>query len=488
MLTFTHQTAAMALGIGSLSLMPQEPTTSTPGQIEVSGVTYPYQLIEPRDVDEDEAYPLVVFLHGRGERGRDNEAQLAHFPERMLEDDYRAAFPCFVLAPQCPLDMPPDGSGAGRWAAVRGESDGGALGAMPTELPPMIAVRLALQHVARTEPIDVDRIYITGLSMGGTGLFDLVARRPSWFAAAAPVCGRNDPSTAARIAGVPFSIWHGDEDAVISPKFSRQMARALEAAGADVTYTELERTGHDSWERAYGEGGALPWLFEQRRDPARGVRSATRELLGAIEKKEHIAFLGDSITQAGNAPGGYVDLLRTDLAESKPGTVVIPAGISGHRVPDLMARYRADVIEKKASLVFLYIGINDVWHSTSGNGTSPEAYEAGLRTLVRDFRDSGAAVVLATPTVIGEKPVGENDLDGLLEQYASISRTVAEEEGATLCDLRRAFIDHLSLFNRADAHSGILTTDGVHLNDAGNHLVAMEAAHALASAARSRVE
>lgn len=166
-------------------------------------------------------------------------------------------------------------------------------------------------------------------------------------------------------------------------------------------------------------------------------------------------------------------------AEVDPTIEVIPAGISGHKVPDLLARHERDVKARGATLVFVYIGINDVWHSRNGRGTPLETYEAGLHELVDAYLSEGVQVVLATPPVIGEKPPGENDLDAMLDEYAAASRRVAAEKRIELCDLRAAFQAHLALFNPEGKDRGILTTDGVHLNAAGNALVAAEAARAL---------
>lgn len=445
-------------------LSPQSPQESPfqYGSVEVDGDKYPYRLLPPKDVEEGKAYPLVLFFHGSGERGTDNEAQLVHFPERMATEEYQAKFPCYLLAPQCPKDT--------RWYDFK---------RAPLEGPMQGAV-LAMEEVLASAPIDRDRIYVTGLSMGGGGLFDLVGTHANWFAAAAPVCGRNDPNVAARFTGLPMSIWHGDGDEVIGASYSRDMTAKLEALGAEVEYHELPGVGHASWERAYDPDGVLPWLFSKRRNVGNACGVAEKALAGAMAPDARLAFLGDSITQAGALPRGYVDRLRKALVAAHPKAQVIAAGVSGHRVPDLLARFRGDVIEKKATNVFLYIGINDVWHSEQGRGTPIEEYEAGLRKLVRDLKESGASVVLATPTVIGEKRSAANALDGTLDRFADVSRTVAAEEGAVLCDLRRAFQVYLEAFNPDNVASGILTTDGVHLTPLGNQLVALEAARALA--------
>ena len=146
-----------------------------------------------------------------------------------------------------------------------------------------------------------------------------------------------------------------------------------------------------------------------------------------LKDGETIVFLGDSITQQGAGETGYVTLFREAIEQSRPdsGIKVIGAGISGHKVPDVEARLDKDVLAHKPNVVVIYIGINDVWHSTRGQGTSIAKFESGLRSLVKSCSDAGARVVLSTPSVIGEKHDGSNDLDAMLEEYSAISRKVA---------------------------------------------------------------
>src|SRR5262249_51530973 len=146
----------------------------------------------------------------------------------------------------------------------------------------------------------------------------------------------------------------------------------------------------------------------------------------ALKKGERIIFLGDSITQAGAGPKGYVTLVRKALTEKHKdlGVTVIGAGISGNKVPDLQRRVKKDVVDKKPTLVVIYIGINDVWHGASdpAKGTSKEKFEAGLKEVIGKIKDAGGRVVLCTPSVIGEKKGGANKLDKKLDEYADISR------------------------------------------------------------------
>ena len=196
----------------------------------------------------------------------------------------------------------------------------------------------------------------------------------------------------------------------------------------------------------------------------------------SLKAGDRIVFLGDSITQGGNGGKGYINVIRNHLADKKADLKVecIGAGISGNKVPDLQRRVDKDVIAKKPTIVFIYIGINDVWHGENNpkNGTSPEAFETGLKEVIGKIEKAGARVILCTPTVIGEFPVGENKLDAKLDAYSDISRKIAKEGKLTLCDLRKAFVDHLAKNNDKKSEKGILTGDRVHLNDAGNRLVA----------------
>jgi lysophospholipase L1-like esterase len=175
-------------------------------------------------------------------------------------------------------------------------------------------------------------------------------------------------------------------------------------------------------------------------------------------------------------PNGYISLIKDSLSKSNPFVEIIGAGISGNKVTDLQARVVRDVISENPSIVFIYIGINDVWHSiTPGlHGTTKDQYEAGLKEIIEKIKNAGARVILCTPSVIGEKRNGTNKIDQMLDEYAEISRKVASETGIQLCDLHKDFIDYIAANNPGDKEKGILTADGVHLNDAGNQFVAKE--------------
>jgi lysophospholipase L1-like esterase len=193
-----------------------------------------------------------------------------------------------------------------------------------------------------------------------------------------------------------------------------------------------------------------------------------------LQPGDRVVFLGDSITQGGAAPGGYVTLAREAINKycQDLGVEVIGAGISGNRVPDLEQRLERDVLSKKPTIVAIYIGINDVWHSIHGRGTPKDAYEQGLKNLIQQINDAGARVILCTASVIGEKRDGANDLDKMLDEYCEISRQVAADTKSQLLDLRKEFLSYLQRSNPDNAAKNILTTDGVHLNAKGNRFVA----------------
>ncbi len=205
-------------------------------------------------------------------------------------------------------------------------------------------------------------------------------------------------------------------------------------------------------------------------------RAAAEEKAVTLKKGDRIVFLGDSITAGGVGPKGYVTLVKDQLKEKHAdlGIEVIGAGVSGNKVPDLQKRLDKDVLAKKPTVVVIYIGINDVWHGEKdpAKGTPKDKYEAGLKEIIGKCQDAGARVILCTPSVIGEKGDGSNNLDEKLDAYAAISRAVAKDTKAHLCDLRKAFLDYEKKNNKDNKEKGVLTSDRVHLNDAGNKFVA----------------
>ena len=208
-----------------------------------------YRFLVPDAVDRK--LPLVIFLHGSGERGSDNEAQLKWGVQQFASDENMKHYPAYVVAPQCPEND--------QWANYDGkmrENPTKALG----------LVREMIDDLIENYAIDEDRIYITGLSMGGFGTFDALARYPDLFAAGAPVCGGGDPGTVEQFKEVPIWIYTGAEDPVVRPEVTAEMFNALMDAGARPGYTQVPEVGHFSWVQAYSDPLLLQWMFRQRKD------------------------------------------------------------------------------------------------------------------------------------------------------------------------------------------------------------------------------
>lgn len=221
------------------------------------GQTLPYRLALPQNYDPARRYPLILFLHGAGDRGDDNELQLIN-PEvfSFLREEAATEHPCFFVAPQCPLEY--------RWVEVDWSEP------QPHQTPakPSVPMRLTLELLDTLErefSIDPSRRYVTGLSMGGYGTFDLLVRRPRQFAAAVPLCGGADDAQAAEIASAALWVFHGDQDDAVPVARSRSIVAALRQTRAEVKYTEYGGAGHDIWKRAYLEPELVGWLFSKSR-------------------------------------------------------------------------------------------------------------------------------------------------------------------------------------------------------------------------------
>jgi lysophospholipase L1-like esterase len=204
------------------------------------------------------------------------------------------------------------------------------------------------------------------------------------------------------------------------------------------------------------------------------VLSAVMLISAGLPKKKKVIFFGDSITQAGVSPEGYITQLGKLLQESHADQYeLIGAGIGGNKVYDLYLRMEDDVLKKKPDVVVIYIGVNDVWHkATSHTGTDLDKFGGFYRALIKKIQANGAKVILCTPAVIGEKKDGDNEQDAELNRFSNSIRTIARETNLPLCDLRQLFTDFDKANNPQNADKGILTTDGVHLNKEGNALVA----------------
>lgn len=251
---------AAVLLLVSCSSMQTPQTGFLDRSVTIDRVAYPYVVYVPREWTPKKRWPVVLFLHGAGERGNDGRRQLQIGPGAAVRSAPERV-PAIVVFPQAPQNE--------RWIGA-----------------PADAAMAALHEAVREFHGDRGRLYLTGLSLGGFGTWHLALAHPDTFAALAPVCGgivphgsapsvRQSPLTASaadpyaftagRLRHIPIRIFHGADDTVILPSESQKMFAALRAAGADVEYTEYEHVGHNAWERAYGDAQLWTWLFGQRR-------------------------------------------------------------------------------------------------------------------------------------------------------------------------------------------------------------------------------
>jgi predicted peptidase len=207
------------------------------------GTAIDYWLMSPAKIDEGGKYPLVLALHGRG--GNTTAAT------ELGSDARRKQFPCFVMAPAS--------TATGNWAMPPGFGKKNSKAMLPAALE-------AMDAILRNHPIDPDRVYVTGQSMGGAGTFGAIALRPDTVAAAIPIAGGWDPNDANKIKHIPIWVFHGDKDKVVPTDYSRTMVDAIKKAGGAPKYTEYEGVAHNSWSKAYASPETWNWLFVQERD------------------------------------------------------------------------------------------------------------------------------------------------------------------------------------------------------------------------------
>jgi predicted peptidase len=209
-----------------------------------ANLTIPYRLFVPEDYDPDRSYPLILFLHGAGERGSDNIRQVNHnSTNALIQKVKQDQFSSFLLAPQAP---------SGSWATN---------GDAPTRN--VQTVMEILELLQDEYSIDNLRLYLTGLSLGGMGTWDMMCRYNDYFAAGVPICGNGDTSRAGTLIHKPIWAFHAADDGVVSVYGSRNMINAIRFHGGDPLYTEYESGGHGIWVRAYQEPELFPWLFAQ---------------------------------------------------------------------------------------------------------------------------------------------------------------------------------------------------------------------------------
>jgi lysophospholipase L1-like esterase len=197
----------------------------------------------------------------------------------------------------------------------------------------------------------------------------------------------------------------------------------------------------------------------------------------APQKKTRVIFFGDSITELGIKPGGYINKIDSlaKLENRSDQFDLVGAGVSGNKIYDLYLRLDNDVLSKSPDMVFIYIGVNDIWHKKLlGTGTDADKFEKFYQAIIDKLKAKNIKTVLCTPAVIGEKTDFSNEQDGDLNKYSIIIRGLAQKNKLSCIDLRQKFLDYNKQYNTENKESGILTYDRVHLNAAGNNLVAKE--------------
>jgi len=223
-----------------------------------SGQSLSYQILYPVNYDPSIKYPVVLVLHGAGERGDDNEAQMKYGTQVFLNPENQTKFPAIVIFPQCPKDS--------YWSSVKIDR---------TQKPTLFNFDYAqninwplqsaidfVKSLVKSKVADKKRLYIMGLSMGGMGTMEAVSRNPKMFAAAIPICGGADLTYVKKYAKkLPLWVNHGDADSVVPVKHSRELVAALQDAGANVTYTEYPGVNHNSWDNTFAQPTLLSWLF-----------------------------------------------------------------------------------------------------------------------------------------------------------------------------------------------------------------------------------
>ena len=247
------------LFIGMAGIFAQQNESFLKREFIYKGDTLRYRVLFPENYDKSRDYPLVVFLHGSGERGNDNEKQLTHGAWLFTDEDTRRDYPSIVIFPQCPQED---------FWIEREKTDFNNIQfpAKPKITKSLLLVKKLLDSYKKTESVDKRKIYVMGLSMGGMATFDLICRYPKYFAAAIPICGGVNTDRLKKVKNMPIRIFHGGADPVVSREFSRNAHIELKARGSvKAEYIEFPGVGHDSWTKAFVYPDFLSWMYYQSR-------------------------------------------------------------------------------------------------------------------------------------------------------------------------------------------------------------------------------
>lgn len=227
-------------------------------RIILKGDTLPYRILLPKNFETNVSYPLIIFLHGSGERGNDNNLQLTHGANLFLNESVRNKYPAIVVFPQCALNY--------TWSNYKRDKKTNEIVfnyQKRDKIKHQELLKTLIKVLQNKYQLDANRFYIGGLSIGGMGTFEAVKQNPNLFAAAFPICGGANPEIAKYLNKTSWWIFHGAEDNVIPVKYSQQMYDALKNKNADVKLTIYPNVKHGSWNNAFAEPDLLSWLFSK---------------------------------------------------------------------------------------------------------------------------------------------------------------------------------------------------------------------------------
>jgi dienelactone hydrolase len=287
------------------------------------GLTLPYRLYKVKSPTAGMKYPLILFLHGAGERGNNNTSQLMANAGATVwaTDAHQTKNPAYVIAPQCPADK--------QWV----DTNWGLGSYSTTTVPVSDQLTTALEiadAVAKEFTTDPARQYITGLSMGGYGTWDAIIRNPTRFAAAIPICGAGDPSKADLIKLLPIWTANGSADTTVPPKGTHDMVDALKAAGSTVKYDEYPGVGHDSWTMTYANEAVIDWLFTNKKDvPATGGAGGSGGMAGSSAGSGGSGGTSASAGAGGTLPSAGAGTGGSTAAGAPTGGVTAGSGTGG---------------------------------------------------------------------------------------------------------------------------------------------------------------
>lgn len=434
------------------------------------GKEFPYRVLYPKDFDASKSYPLHLFLHGAGERGSDNKAQLTHGSELFIKMSEQ--YPAIVIFPQCPKDD--------YWADViidRSETQN--VFTFPKKPQPTWAMRAVLSLLDSTisnSYVDTSKIYVGGLSMGGMGTFELLHLRPNTFAAATAICGGGYPANVSNWAtSTPAWIFHGEVDPVVPVIYSQLMVEALLQEGATPRISLYPGVQHDSWTPAFAEPDLFSWIYAQSKKeekdalPATNIEAPTparlqfseaallhtykdaNALLSSTIDPNRTVFMGDSITESwlSSSPTFWADHSN-----------FVNRGVSGQTTSQMLLRFRKDVIDLKPKRVVILAGTNDIAGNTGK--TSINTIFENIVTMSELATYHDIEVVISSILPVYEYPWNTEITPA--QQIIRLNQELknyAQKQGFTYIDY------HLIMKDASDGMQALLSYDGVHCNQAG---------------------